>query len=51
MNEKHTKWMYLFILSIIWGSSFILIKKSLLGLTEKINDIQENINKIVKVKI
>ncbi|WP_339915991.1 DMT family transporter [Yeosuana marina] len=33
MNEKHTKWMYLFILSIIWGSSFILIKKSLLGLT------------------
>ncbi len=33
MNEKHIKWMYLFILSIIWGSSFILIKKSLLGLT------------------
>ncbi len=33
MNEKHIKWMYLFVLSIIWGSSFILIKKSLLGLT------------------
>ncbi|EPR72511.1 Permease of the drug/metabolite transporter (DMT) superfamily [Winogradskyella psychrotolerans RS-3] len=27
------KWIYLIILSIIWGSSFILIKKSLLGLT------------------
>jgi len=30
MNKK---WIYLIILSIIWGSSFILIKKSLLGLT------------------
>jgi len=27
------KWVYLIILSIIWGSSFILIKKSLIGLT------------------
>lgn len=33
MNEKNAKWIYLFILSIIWGSSFILIKKTLVGLT------------------
>ncbi len=33
MNGANTKWLYLFILSLIWGSSFILIKKSLLGLT------------------
>ncbi|SHG87768.1 DMT family transporter [Winogradskyella jejuensis] len=33
MKNINTKWLYLIILSIIWGSSFILIKKSLLGLT------------------
>ncbi len=33
MKEPNLKWIYLIILSIIWGSSFILIKKSLLGLT------------------
>jgi drug/metabolite transporter (DMT)-like permease len=33
MKNLNIKWIYLFILSIIWGSSFILIKKSLLGLT------------------
>jgi len=33
MKGISAKWGYLFILSIIWGSSFILIKKSLLGLT------------------
>jgi drug/metabolite transporter (DMT)-like permease len=33
MNGTNTKWIYLVILSLIWGSSFILIKKSLLGLT------------------
>jgi len=27
------KWLYLFILSIIWGSSYILIKRGLVGLT------------------
>lgn len=27
------KWVYLILLSIVWGSSFILIKKSLIGLT------------------
>ncbi|RMA65757.1 DMT family transporter [Ulvibacter antarcticus] len=27
------KWIYLIVLSIVWGSSFILIKKSLVGLT------------------
>jgi len=27
------KWLYLFILSIIWGSSYILIKKGLVGFT------------------
>ena len=33
MFVKHKKWLYLAILAIIWGSSFILIKKSLIGLT------------------
>lgn len=33
MKSPNIKWIYLLILSIIWGSSFILIKKSLLGLT------------------
>ncbi len=33
MKNPNIKWIYLFILSVIWGSSFILIKKSLLGLT------------------
>ncbi|NNE32273.1 MAG: EamA family transporter [Winogradskyella sp.] len=33
MKNLNIKWIYLFILSIIWGSSFILIKKSLLGLS------------------
>ncbi|WP_445957488.1 DMT family transporter [Yeosuana sp.] len=33
MKGNNAKWMYLFILSIIWGSSFILIKKILIGLT------------------
>ncbi len=32
MKNPNIKWIYLVILSIIWGSSFILIKKSLLGL-------------------
>ncbi|NND52788.1 MAG: DMT family transporter, partial [Flavobacteriaceae bacterium] len=30
---RQLKWIYLFVLSLIWGSSFILIKKGLLGLT------------------
>ncbi|MGB3606095.1 MAG: EamA family transporter [Psychroserpens sp.] len=33
MQNTNLKWLYLLILSIIWGSSFILIKKSLLGLS------------------
>ena len=33
MKNPDIKWIYLLILSVIWGSSFILIKKSLLGLT------------------
>lgn len=33
MGENKLKWIYLFVLSIIWGSSYILIKKGLLGLT------------------
>ena len=33
MKNLNIKWVYLLILSVIWGSSFILIKKSLLGLT------------------
>lgn len=33
MNNDNIKWVYLIVLSIIWGSSFILIKKALVGLT------------------
>ena len=33
MRNSQLRWIYLIILSIIWGSSFILIKKSLIGLT------------------
>lgn len=33
MNNQQRKWFYLIILSIIWGSSFILMKKALIGLT------------------
>ncbi|MAL22236.1 MAG: permease [Xanthomarina sp.] len=33
MKHIQVKWLYLFVLSLIWGSSFILIKKSLLGLS------------------
>ena len=33
MKSLNIKWIYLFALSIIWGSSFILIKKGLLGLS------------------
>ena len=32
MDDKKLKWLFLVILSIIWGSSFILIKKGLIGL-------------------
>lgn len=32
METKQLKWVYLLILSLIWGSSFILIKKGLVGL-------------------
>jgi drug/metabolite transporter (DMT)-like permease len=33
MLSKQIKWGYLLLLSLIWGSSFILIKKGLVGLT------------------
>lgn len=33
MMAKQLKWIYLAVLSLIWGSSFILIKKGLVGLT------------------
>lgn len=33
MDKKLLRWVYLFLLSIIWGSSFILMKKALIGLT------------------
>jgi len=33
MKESTAKWVYLIVLSIIWGSSFILMKKVLIGLT------------------
>jgi drug/metabolite transporter (DMT)-like permease len=34
MKFYQSKWFYLILLSIIWGSSFILIKKGLVGLTD-----------------
>jgi drug/metabolite transporter (DMT)-like permease len=33
MDAKQLKWTYLLVLSLIWGSSFILIKRGLVGLT------------------
>jgi len=33
MQNSQLKWVYLVVLSLFWGSSFILIKKSLIGLT------------------
>ncbi|MDG2193449.1 MAG: EamA family transporter [Polaribacter sp.] len=33
MNNQQQKWGYLLVLSLIWGSSFILMKKALIGLT------------------
>lgn len=33
MESKNSKWILLIILALIWGSSFILIKKGLLGLS------------------
>ncbi|WP_163398007.1 DMT family transporter [Flavobacterium fluviatile] len=33
MDAKQLKWFYLLLLSLVWGSSFILIKRGLVGLT------------------
>jgi len=33
MNNKQLRWFYLVLLSVIWGSSFILMKKALINLT------------------
>jgi drug/metabolite transporter (DMT)-like permease len=33
MFQDNKKWLYLIILSLIWGSSFILIKKALIGVS------------------
>lgn len=33
MSSQQQKWLYLIVLSLVWGSSFILIKKALIGLT------------------
>lgn len=33
MESKHLKWVLLVVLSLIWGSSFILIKRGLVGLS------------------
>ena len=33
MSPKKIRWFYLVILALIWGSSFILMKKALIGLT------------------
>ncbi|AVI50843.1 permease [Pukyongia salina] len=47
MGNNSLKWIYLVILSLIWGSSFILIKKGLVGLT----DIQVGALRIVLTSI
>ena len=33
MNNQQQKWLYLIVLSFVWGSSFILMKKALVGVT------------------
>ena len=33
MNNQQQKWLYLVLLALVWGSSFILMKKALIGLT------------------
>ena len=33
MSNYQQKWVYLLLLSLVWGSSFILMKKALIGLT------------------
>jgi drug/metabolite transporter (DMT)-like permease len=33
MNNQQKKWLYLILLSLVWGSSFILMKKALLGVS------------------
>lgn len=33
MDNQKKKWVFLIVLAVIWGSSFILIKKGLIGLT------------------
>ncbi|CAL2074995.1 DMT family transporter [Tenacibaculum dicentrarchi] len=33
MNSKQVKWLYLIVLALVWGSSFILMKKALIGVT------------------
>ena len=33
MSNRNKKWLYLTILSLVWGSSYILIKKTLIGLS------------------
>lgn len=33
MESKQLKWVYLVVLALVWGSSFILIKKGLIGLS------------------
>lgn len=43
MKEKQLRWFYLILLSLIWGSSFILMKKALTGLSH----IQEGALRII----
>ena len=33
MNRQQQKWLYLSLLSLVWGSSFILMKKALTGVS------------------
>ena len=33
MNHQQRKWLYLFVLALVWGSSFILMKKALAGVS------------------
>ena len=33
MNHQQQKWLYLSLISLVWGSSFILMKKALIGVS------------------
>jgi hypothetical protein len=49
MNNQQQKWLYFSLLSLVWGSSFILMKKALIGVTPN-NAFFININELPQTK-